>query len=182
MSCDAMIDIETFGTSPSAHIASIGVCWFNKDSDEIYGTSYWVMGSKHQNRSLDPKTVLWWMGQSEPARRELIHFSPKVGLEEALKQLRGEYQKYKARSVWANPPQFDLKILNNAYEQYKIGTPWHHRDEMDCRTIWKMVEQYSPFDGKELQREGTHHNALDDAVYQAKCLQSMLKKFSFQSK
>jgi hypothetical protein len=46
--------------------------------------------------------------------------------------------------------------------------PWHYRAPRDTRTLFDLAE----LDARDLPFVGVKHNALDDAIHQAKCVQA----------
>jgi hypothetical protein len=51
--------------------------------------------------------------------------------------------------------------MHEAYDKVQIGRAGKHWYERDYRTARKLLPKI------ELEREGTHPNALDDAIFQA---------------
>lgn len=157
-----MIDIETMGTSQSAVITSIGAAKFCFRRQEILGEFYerveWMNGQ--EGRTLDPGTVHWWMSQSEEALAEMRKNGKP--LRKVLEQLKDFIPS--GAGIWGNGPCFDMSILENAYLQEELGVPWKFWDVRCYRTIRMLVTGLA----EELPREGTHHNALDDSIHQAK--------------
>lgn len=168
----AMIDIETMGKSPTAAISSIGACLFDPYGD-------WIGDSFHMhvdlescvlqwNLKMDPSTVIWWLGQSDEARKTLVDGQARAAtLSESLSALT----RFLPTGVtpWCNGNSFDFAILANAYATIKKPLPWDYWKERDLRTLKGL----NP--GITTQREGTHHNALDDARHQARLVQRILQ-------
>lgn len=63
---------------------------------------------------------------------------------------------------YGNGASFDLSILKAAYDAVGLKAPWKFWDERCYRTIKNDYSQIEPD-----ERAGTHHNALDDAKFQA---------------
>jgi exodeoxyribonuclease VIII len=63
--------------------------------------------------------------------------------------------------LWGNGANFDNVILVNAYRRTGIKAPWQFYNDRCYRTIKSMFKRI------EMERSGTHHNALDDAKSQA---------------
>ena len=64
---------------------------------------------------------------------------------------------------------FDNVIIENAYKAVGMKRPWTPWDDRCYRTIKDMVHI------TEDEREGSHHNALDDAIHQANHLIKILR-------
>lgn len=172
---DVMIDIETIGTHATAPVLSIGAVVFDRDKGPTQDTFYVEIdvSSAIKGRDVSGDTLKWWMKQSEEARKQA--FGGTESMEEVLTQLttylavvKGKYGSYK---VWGNGSSFDITILENLYQQYDMKVPWNFWDVRDCRT----VEDISKVKRSSVKRKGTHHNALDDAIYQAQYITLMLR-------
>lgn len=159
-----MIDLETLGISPKAPIISIGACFFDT---EIRQTYYRILDVEEQitsrKRFADGSTIKWWMGQEKAAQ--------KVFKEGALptKQVLTEFRAWilqiakKNAKPWGNGSNFDITLMESIFEDYDLKNPWSFRNIRDLRTFKSEV-----YNGKGMALEGTAHNALDDAIYQAK--------------
>ena len=147
------IDLETLGTRYNAAILSIGVQQF--DISAIKAGK--VTGS----------TLAWWAQQGEVAKR-VFGSNGKTPLSVALDELRTWMLKKATKpKVWGNGSSFDISILEHAYDHGAVGLkePWQYTNIRDMRTIMDYLQaEMKP------KREGTHHNALDDAKYQAQCI------------
>ncbi len=153
-----MIDIETMGCSQTAAIVSIAAVEFNMTGET--GETFYVVidlqSCLDYRLEMDGTTVMWWLKQSEAARRELTE-NKALSLPAALMDLSAWINK-REYEVWANGARFDLGILNNAYQVCGIPVPWHFRKERDVRTLVSLKpevkEAYVP--------TGTAHHALFD--------------------
>lgn len=171
---NAMIDIETLGTDPGAVIVSIGAVRFSVDGDgdgdgaagiedELF-VSVDIESCQDHGLEIDANTLAWWLGQSAEARKQL---SGGDDLESALRELRAFVDD--CDEVWANSPSFDLEILAEAYDRVGLSVPWQFWQERDYRTCRAVLEW------PDREQEGTAHDALDDARFQAKCLVEALR-------
>lgn len=156
-----MIDLETMGTRPDAPIIAIGAVKFTAAGvcDDFYEVV--DLGSAVRSGStMSPDTVLWWLKQSDAARAAfdrkgsslvgaLGNFSRWVGSSESIV------------GVWGNGATFDNVILSEAYERLELSRPWPFWKDSCYRTIKNM------FNDVPIYRDGTHHNAVDDARTQA---------------
>ena len=162
-----MIDLETMGRTPGSAIVSVGAVIFDprigKKGAEFYAELDW----EHQDRLIDPETQRWWSRQSEEAKKALS------GLEE-LKECLGSLAKFLPRDakVWGNGPTFDISMLEDGYRQYGIEVPWKFWNIRDCRTVLDMYESTRGGTSKSM-RGKVQHNALDDAIAQAKAVSKM---------
>jgi len=169
-----MLDLETMGRGPDAAIVAIGAVEFglSESGAEVLGRSFYRVvdldSSVHHGGVMDAETVLWWLGQGEAARRELIDRQA-VNLPEALQEFacfigQPGPQPY----LWGNGAGFDNVILRRAYERLDVPPPWVHWHDRCFRTV-RAENAHVPAP----ERRGTHHNALDDAMHQARHLMAI---------
>jgi hypothetical protein len=161
-----MMDLETFGNGSNAMIVSIGACDFNMERK-----FYAVVDPERSSGDISPGTVKWWMQQSDDARAMF------KAQGEPLEQVLAKFTRFlndsavvmDKRKVWGNGATFDNVILSNAYDRHNMARPWMFWNDRCYRTLKGL------YPGEELpKREGTHHNALDDALYQTLCARKML--------
>ena len=70
--------------------------------------------------------------------------------------------------VWGNGSTFDITILENAYKIIgDIPHPWKFWNIRDLRTLVNAASVIG-FNHKQLKHVGVYHDALADAVHQAK--------------
>lgn len=172
-----MLDIETLGTAPGSAILAIGAVKFTKG--DIYAEYYRRIDLKSAiaaGLNMDPDTVMWWLKQTDDARLEitregcdiqdvLTHFAEWVWClhTEAPEEVAGwEIE------MWGNGASFDNVLLSVAYEKIGAPRPWKYSGDRCYRTIKNLYPEV------QMQRTGTHHNALDDAKSQAMHLMAML--------
>ena len=163
---DFSIDLETLGTRFDAPILSIGAAQFDRHTGEIGKTFYReiLVDSAIRHGVISGDTLRWWMNQGEAAKR-VFGTENKHQLQQALVQLSA-YLPQKHGRVWGNGSSFDITILEHAYATCNLPPIWKFWDIRDMRTAVDMGDYQKgtiPF-------EGTAHNALDDAVHQAKVI------------
>ncbi len=165
------IDLETLDNKPTSAILSIGVQQFDPDTGKLGGNFYKEIDIDSAIRSgtVSGSKLAWWAQQTDKARR-VFGKENKVALATALDELatwlRG---KSIAPIVWGNGSVFDITILEHAYRNGGVGLaiPWHFTNIRDMRTIVDAAD-LAPTDWP--ARNGVHHNALDDAIYQAEVI------------
>jgi exodeoxyribonuclease VIII len=64
-------------------------------------------------------------------------------------------------------------MLENAYNAVNLSPPWKFYNVNDCRTIERLARRRTGMTRRMFPRTGTHHNALDDAKYQAHYISKM---------
>lgn len=168
-----MIDTETLGATPGSIVRSIGACMFKPVSttdfmdERIIGPTFYANVSRESceaaGLTADPNTVAWWERQSQEARDALE--VDKVDLREALWNLSAWWQREGAEFVWSNGANFDQPILEACYRAVGMQAPWSYWSSRCVRTLLDMGQ----VSHKAFQRIGTHHDALADAIHQARC-------------
>jgi exodeoxyribonuclease VIII len=178
MTCHAMIDLETLGTTPDAVILCVGGVKFDPNTDRIYDEIHYRLDIDEQqnnNRSIDHGTIEWW-GQ-QPASIIEAAFDPD-GRTPVISFLE-DFKRWcvGVDSFWAQGPTFDMIILENLYRQYNRPYPWPFWGIRDSRTLFGIM----PSDPRrELKFEA--HNALEDCRAQAKCVQYCVNKLGLTLK
>lgn len=172
------IDLETLSTSPAATILSIGaVAVCETQGNEI--AFYTVCSLESQpHRHVSQSTLNWWESQSDQAREVLdqAKSANAPSLDEALDaftQWLGDIGETHDIYPWGNGAAFDVAILEHAYKERGPFVPWDFRKVRDMRTLRDLHLRL----GVEVnvERAGTHHNALDDARFQARIVMATLK-------
>ena len=167
MTVHVMVDLETMSTRADAAICSIGAVKF--EGDKILNKFYCTIDiktCKDAGLRISKETVKWWSEQNKEAFRELTRNN--IPLEDALDKFT-EWFGPKSLQIWGNGAVFDNTILSNAYFATGREPPWKCWDDRCYRTV-KNLFNWIPAD----KREGTYHNALDDAMYQTKHLIKIL--------
>ena len=161
-----MLDLETLGNKPGSVIVAIGAVKFGHG--EILETFYERVDAEscvQLGLRMDVSTVLWWMNQSDAARKEITQ--PGGQLSEVLLRF-SSWVKDPDAEVWGNGASFDNVLLSDAYDRAQLPRPWTYRNDRCYRTV-KSLHPEVP-----MARGGTHHNALDDATAQALHLMAMV--------
>lgn len=159
-----MVDLETLGTGYRALIVSIGAVVFTpgeRGHTNAFAVNIDPSSAQGAGLNIDADTVMWWMHQSQQARDALV-----TGELFTLRQALGGFAEWlpKGAKVWGNGSNFDNRILREAYEAVGMKCPWHFRDDRDMRTFMAMHPQVR------LTREGGHHVAVHDAIFQVQCM------------
>jgi exodeoxyribonuclease VIII len=156
-----MVDLETWSTANHATIISIGAVKFVGDSIvDRFHVGIDPRSCTEYNFHIDPDTILWWMDESRNAAREEWLSLNKVDIFSALDGF-SQWFGTEMLPVWGNGATFDNVILRSAYKIVNLQCPWPFWMDRCYRTM-KASHPILPD-----PRTGTHHNALDDAAYQA---------------
>lgn len=167
MSTDLMIDIETLSTAHNAHVLSIGMVWFDiRHPEEPLVELPILHPDMAQPLSvIDGNTVQWWMKQGAEAQQVFADSVPRFRLSVAAQSVMEQVDR--AARIWAKDPDFDCVILANFIQNYlSKSIKWPFWKGRSVRTMLDVLPA-----AKELRFEGVQHNALADAVYQAKQMQ-----------
>jgi hypothetical protein len=170
---DVMIDLETMGTDNDSAIVSIGAVFFDMHHGLLSEPFYRPVNlatSVMRGGTMDPGTVMWWIGQSQEAR-DAMRFST-YHIDVALAELR-DWMLSVCRAPdcrpWGNSASFDLGILGSSFKRSGLDAPWSWWNERCYRTVRNLYPKV------ELdERGGTHHKADDDAIFQAKHLMKIV--------
>jgi hypothetical protein len=166
---NVMIDLETLGLTPNAAFISLGACRFSPETAQIGDSFYERINweTAMDGREVTPATLRWWMQQGDDARLEII--KPGRNMKDVLDSLY--FWLGSDCVVWGNGSTFDISILEDAYRQCGINIPWKFWNVRDVRTVVDLAKGL--VDKNDVAQEGTAHNALGDAVYQAKYVSKM---------
>lgn len=171
MSIDISIDLETLSNKFNSPIMSIGAVKFDRVTGKTAQTLYVEIDPDDAIRHglVSASTLAWWIKQDAKARRVFEPSSKKVLLRTAL-QMLGDFVRAQGAGAkpWGNGSSFDITILEHAYEVAGQGLEpqWKFWDIRDMRTIIDVAECCGFV--KAPLTQGVAHNALDDAMHQAK--------------
>lgn len=169
-----MVDLETLGTVPGCCLLSIGACAFDPETGEIgtdtYYTAVLLDGQEENGLHTSESTLAWWAKQSAEARA-VFSDPAAIHLPGALQSLNLWLVRVAGADalVYGNGADFDNGILAAAYRVAQVPQGWKAYNGRCYRTL-KTLQP-----GVKLVREGTHHNALGDAISQAKHLLQIVK-------
>lgn len=167
-----MVDLETMGNGNRAAIIAIGAVEFNNygcTGKEFYAQIN-LESSVFSGLEMDASTVLWWLQQSDEARSAFIGNQQAGELHGVLLDFAEWICQFPQVKLWGNGAAFDNTILSAAYRTCGIDQPWKFWNDRCYRTIKALHSSIT------LKRIGTHHNALDDAKYQADHLVKIIKE------
>ena len=172
-----MIDLETLDTVPGGVILSIGAVMFNTD-EVLHGSEFYTVihtGScTDVNLLVNQDTVDWWNSQPEEAQKEVLKArfaSSSNPLLYALGKFSQYLEQFDPVGIWGNGSDFDNAFLAVAYRKAGLTPPWSHKKNRCFRTLKALVGDSAV----KPDTQGTHHNALYDARYQAIYAVSMFK-------
>lgn len=163
-----MLDLETLGTSLGSVILSIGAYRFspfvmNDPGAESLHLRLNVAQQLCLGSTVTKGTIDWWSKQSPEAQKIMV--LPETELRTALDAFVSFCDG--ASRVWGNGPSFDCLLLYDLFNRAKVEWPFSYYNERDFRTIKDLVPNLA------IERSGVFHNALDDAITQARHVQKV---------
>lgn len=175
---NVMLDLETLDTASTAVVLSIGAVAFDPYSNEIGDTLYVELSQdiamqQRNGRTISGDTVRWWMQQSEEARKVFAPTEGANGTTATGLRLFTDFLYANGKNnakVWGNGADFDNVILGSLFESFDTPRPWSYSKNRCYRTMKGLG-----IGPREPVRIGTYHNALYDAITQAKHLQEIFK-------
>lgn len=183
MSKHVMLDLETLGNGNNAAVVTIGAYFFDTKNPSVEKDFYRLINpasSVKAGMKIDVSTVLWWMGQSDEARQQIIKAGKEgAQLTTALVEFSEWYKDLVSLNdghsipVWGNGATFDNVIIASAFQCAGLKKPWFYREDRCYRTLANMNTDIT----KPIS-EGVAHHALDDAKWQAKHLTLIFEKLN----
>lgn len=180
---DLSLDIETLDTEPSAVILQIGVCVFDALTMTRPVNTLCLQVRAHQpNRTVNAKTLLWWMEQDQRAIDDVVvgAVTSTVTLKEQLAKLSTYIATYltpKTGAIWCKGSGFDAAILAHAFAQHGMAVPWEHYQVENMRTLLHASKRLEFDIKKRVSANTAPHDALSDAIHQAKQIQTFFNTY-----
>ncbi|MCE0439714.1 3'-5' exoribonuclease [Klebsiella pneumoniae] len=178
-----MVDLETMGKKNNAPIVAIGAVVFDPSTGSIGESFYKVVcleSSVNWGAVIDPSTVIWWLKQSSEARSAIVN-DDAIPLQDALLQFREFVSDNvaggsKKAQVWGNGASFDNSILRSSYDCIAEDYPWEYWNDRDVRTMVELGHAINYEPQKAIPFEGERHNALADAIHQARYVSAIWQR------
>ncbi|HHI3758940.1 TPA: 3'-5' exoribonuclease [Klebsiella quasipneumoniae] len=178
-----MVDLETMGKKHNAPIVAIGAVVFDPATGSIGESFYKVVcleSSVNWGAVIDPSTVIWWLKQSSEARSAIVN-DDAIPLQDALLQFREFVSDNvaggsKKAQVWGNGASFDNSILRSSYDCIAEDYPWEYWNDRDVRTMVELGQAISFGPKTTIPFEGSRHNALTDAIHQARYVSAIWQR------
>lgn len=166
---DISLDLETMDNSSNSAIISIGACYFDRYTGEIGETFHQKVNLQScidAGLTVSASTIMWWLQQSDEAREKLQGNDKERNLSGVLSNLKHFMQD--CEMVWGNGATFDNTILENAFKSIGHIAPWKFWNARDLRTLVDVGLELGVDPKNELDFNGVRHDALADAIHQAK--------------
>lgn len=168
-----MIDYETLDVAECPVILSMGAVVFNENGivdcffEKIDQHSCLDLGC-----TVSVDTLLWWEEQSDAAKKAAFGGTTNIGY--AMGMLVDFYKKHECQEIWSKGSIADIRWTNNILNKLNLKSPWKFWEEMCFRTYLKYLPKV------DFQPVGEAHNALDDAINQARHWIEINKPMPFQ--
>lgn len=166
-----MLDFETLGNGKDKCVCQIGMVYFDTQTGEL-GKQYKanIDAATHiaKGAKIDAATVYWWLKQSQAARDSITE-APLRDVTEVFLEVN-EFLK-DAKYIWSHAT-FDFVTLTDTLKQLEIKPIFSYKAGLDIRTL--VFLSGIQFDSH--IREGTHHDALHDAIFQVKYCTDAISK------
>lgn len=145
-------DIESLDLGPRPIITQVAMLALDLDEDEILERQhYQYYPVQPQLRLVPPRTfsfdtLIWWMDQSEDARKRLRQSSSNEDEEipALLRHLVTTFNNITnfgaiPYEIWARGPQFDLVAIESLMTEHGIAVPWKYDTIRDLRTLLALA-------------------------------------------
>jgi len=174
---DIMLDLETFGTGQNALVVSIGAVLFDRSTATL-GPGFYANLNLQQmidaGFRIDASTLEFWLKQGDAARDKLFTnpldvFTTLMGFAQFVTD-DNEGGVCRETRVWGNGSRFDNALLGNVYQRLGLVEPWGFFNDRCYRTF---KNENDPEKRLLPNNVGTAHNALDDAIFQARHLMNI---------
>jgi exodeoxyribonuclease VIII len=165
-----MVDLETMAVTPRAVILTLGAVIFDPYSDQILDQLYLKLDIDDQDklgRDVDPNTLDWWAKQDSRVMEEAFSSDGRISVVDGI----NAFHKFAwgCDAFWSHGSVFDLIILEDIYRQLVKTPPWQFWQCRDTRTLFDLADP-------EMEKSVEQHNALFDAIRQAKGVQNVYRK------
>ena len=173
-----MLDLETLSLRPDAALLQVALVKFEPvPNGKVYvdeALNVFVDLAHQYKRHIDSDTLIWWLGQSEMARRTIIEgHANSHPLLTVLQQIELWLDMSPFDKLWSRGADFDIAVLKHAFLTADMDHPWHYRQARCQRTH----RDYHPLDldqemaahdraAKLMAGNLVKHDALSDCVVQ----------------
>ncbi len=170
-----MLDLETMDKTPTAAIVAIGAVAFDFDTGTLGRRFYQrvdIESSQQCGGTIGADTVKWWLRQSAEARSE-IATDDAVHIRQALGGLGCfilRNSPHPDAFIWAKGTDFDIPIITSAMDRIGLVPTWKFWNVRDVRTLEHAARDAGMDLRAAVPFEGERHNALHDAIHQAKTI------------
>jgi exodeoxyribonuclease VIII len=185
----AMTDIESLALGPNAVVTQIAFVFFPiADPETVLAETVVHLPIEPQltlKREISAQTLIWWMGQSDSARKE---FERNEGedFEELPSLLRHVNRKFdevtdgQEYELFSRGPQFDIVNIESLMTSCGLKPAWRYDRVRDLRTLMALAGLRTG----DVPRDTTRypeHQALADCHYQILCYAESIRALRSRS-
>lgn len=177
-----MVDLETAGIEPKSIVFSWATGIYTPEWEEKYMllTNLSTSQQLFKNRTLNPKTIEWWMNQSKEAVEALEEdkIEPLAAIQAHCSLIR-KYKKSLPEGhsllIWGNSYSFDIYKIKSLIEDFeKDSKDLQLFDDYILRCFKSVRDVGVAYLGKEYKSSNTTHIASDDIRQQAGFMRELL--------
>jgi hypothetical protein len=184
-----MADIESLDVGPRSIVSQIGMVFAPaSDPETILKEVLVYLPIQPQidlNRTLSASTLVWWMKQSDEARKE---FEQNTGddhdeLAALLRHVNRQFDQVvdgREYELFARGPQFDITNIESLMADCAVKPTWRYDRIRDLRTVMALAGLRT----QDVPRDTTRHPehmAVADCNYQFQCLTAALRQIRARS-
>jgi hypothetical protein len=180
-----MLDLEAFGPRPRGLIVSVGAvvfddalppesCVLEGEANRFYGVLDY-QDAQDARFEVSGETMAWWATQGPAFAQLMLEMSTKGERIDALfGRLANWLARFKDTPIrhWSNAPSYDALMLETTFKALGLASPLSYKTERDYRTMMELAHGAVRPD---VPAAGVH-NALFDAIEQAKLATAALQK------
>ena len=164
-----MIDLETMGTRPNAPIVAIGAVGFTKTEvrvDTAFEVNIDLEDAIRQGGVPSKSTQVWWAQQSQEAQ-DAWKTNPHTVVDALAKFEQWLWTQGRLEGIWGCGSDFDNVLLSETHVRIGRKLPWRFYMNRCYRTMKALNPDVV------MDRKGTYHRSVDDAISQAQHLVRM---------
>lgn len=144
MAYDVMLDLETFGTGPTASIIQIGAVEFDPMRRGVFRRRFaadiMLQSCLVQGCTIDLETIKWWRDQGLARLKQRNAVNLGAALQSFLKWWKNAEcgttgPGVEPVNVWGNGSVFDVSIMEYSFYVCGLKAPWGYRNVQDLRTL-----------------------------------------------
>ena len=165
------LDLETLDNTSTSVILQLGAVAF--DPAGASWTSEFKGYCNDLDGSVSLDTFKWWLTREQDARKALAEGlgGTKCGTTKSVITAFAAWAKsVGAEAIWSHGATFDIPIVKQKMSKYRVEAPWKFWSEYDTRTLYYLKGKTT------IKPQGVYHDALDDAKYQALCVQEVYQR------
>jgi len=167
------------GTDPYSPIIAIGACRFEMDQTLSMASAMFyhsITLESCMDLGLKPSasTITFWLTDLSVTKdAQKVFADPTAASLPLVLDAFTDWLSYSPQPdlIWGNSARFDCGLLEAAYKVCGKSVPWDFWNERCYRTVKNLPKAEEVI----LVRQGTYHNALDDALSQADHLRRIYK-------